>query len=169
MSVSMYDCSVPQLVRALRNLSVILAKGASFGSENDIDEEAITGYRLYPNMFPLTRQIQIASDVAKGAGARLAGIEPPSFPDEEVTFDQLQERINKTIEFLESLNPDQVNGSEEKEIVLKAGEQEFRFTGFNFLHSFALPNLYFHSTTAYNILRSMGVNLGKMDFLGGVN
>jgi len=169
MSDSMYDCSVPQLVRALRNLSVILAKGASFGSENDIDEEAITGYRLYPNMFPLTRQIQIASDVAKGAGARLAGIEPPSFPDEEVTFDQLQERINKTIEFLESLNPDQVNGSEEKEIVLKAGEQEFRFTGFNFLHSFALPNLYFHSTTAYNILRSMGVNLGKMDFLGGVN
>jgi len=166
MSISMYDNSVPMIIRALRNLSGILAKGASFAEEHGIDEKVMTGYRLYPNMFPLSRQVQIASDVAKGAGARLAGVEPPSFADEEATYAELQARIDRTVEFLESLTADQIDGSEAKEIVLKAGEQEFKFTGLDFLHGFALPNIYFHITTAYNIFRHVGVDLGKMDFLG---
>jgi hypothetical protein len=167
MSVSMYDNSIPAMTRALRNLSGILNKGASYADGQGIDELVMTGYRLFPNMFPLTRQVQIASDVAKGAGARLAGMEPPSYPDEEVTFEQLQARIDKTVAFLESLKAEQIDGSETREIVLKAGDQEFRFNGLDFLHSFALPNLYFHITTAYNILRHVGVEVGKMDFLGG--
>jgi len=164
----MYECSVPFLVRALRNLSGILGKGADFAKEQGIEEQALTGYRLYPNMIALARQVQIVSDTAKGAGARLAGMEPPSFEDTEITFDQLQERIIKTIEFLDNLTAEQINGSEDKEIILKAGDKEFRFTGINYLNSFVLPNLYFHCTTAYNILRHVGVKLGKMDYLSGI-
>ena len=168
MSINMYDCSVPYLVRALRNLSGILSKGEAFARGNGIEEQALTGCRLYPNMIALARQVQIASDTTKGAGARLAELEPPSYEDTEVTFDELQARITRTIEFLEGLTPEQINGSEDREIVLKAGDKEFRFKGLDYLHGFVLPNLNFHCTTAYNILRHVGVKLGKLDYLGEI-
>lgn len=166
MTVSMYQNSIPFLIRALQNLGGVLAKGAAHASAQGFDEKVMTGYRLFPNMFPLTRQVQIACDMAKGAGARLAGIDVPSFADEEVTFDELQARISKTIEFLQTLKPEQLDGSETRQIVIKAGDNEFKFQGLDYLHGWVIPNLYFHATTAYNILRHVGVEVGKRDFLG---
>ncbi|MEZ5490818.1 MAG: DUF1993 domain-containing protein [Gammaproteobacteria bacterium] len=166
MSISMYQNSIPFLVRSLQNLAGVLKKGASYSEEKGFDEKVMTGYRLFPNMFPLTRQVQIACDMAKGAGARLAGVDVPSFADEEVTFDELQTRIARTIEFLETLKPDQFEGSETRQITIKAGDREFSFTGLEYLHGWVIPNLYFHATTTYNILRHVGVEVGKADFLG---
>lgn len=167
MSQTMYSCSIPVLVRSLNNLSAILQKAATYAAAKDIDETVLTNARLYPNMFPLTRQVQIACDVSKGAGARLSGVEVPKHEDTEQTIEELQQRIRKTVEFLESLPEDAINGTEDKEIVLQAGEMEFKFTGSSFLNMWALPNLYFHVTTAYNILRHNGLEIGKLDFLGG--
>jgi hypothetical protein len=162
----MYESSIPLLIRNLNNLSAFLLKGASYASEKSIDASVLTSARLYPNMLPLTSQIQIACDVSKGAAARLAGIEAPSFEDNEASFEELQTRITKTVKFLESVAADKIDGSEEKEITLKAGSAEFKFTGKTYLQSFVLPNVYFHATTAFNILRHNGVEIGKMDFLG---
>ena len=167
MSLTMYSSSVPVFLHFLKSLSVILKKGADHAADKKIDEKVLTGARLYPDMFPLTRQVQIACDVAKGCGARLAGIEVPKYEDNEVTFAELQSRIEKTVSFLKSIPEASINGSEQKPIKLQAGQRELEFVGEYFLRNWALPNVYFHITTAYNILRHNGVAVGKMDFLGG--
>ena len=168
MSLSMYQASVPVLLRNLKNLSAVLAKGAANAEARKIDPSVFVNARLAPDMHPLSRQIQIATDSAKGAGARLAGIEVPSFEDNETTFADLQARLAKTIAFLETLKPAQIDDSEEKTITLKLGGREVSFSGQNYLLNFALPNFWFHYTTAYAILRHNGVDIGKMDFMGGI-
>jgi hypothetical protein len=166
MSLSMHSTSIPYFVRALKNLSAILEKGAAHAQENDIDPSILVTDRLFPDMFPLSRQVQIACDVSKGAAARISGIEAPSHEDNESSFEELIARINKTIEFLNSLPTDKINGTEEKEIKFQAGPYELDFTGATYLSMWALPNIYFHVTTTYNILRHNGVALGKIDYVG---
>ena len=167
MSLTMYECSIPIFLRYLDNLSSLLEKGASYASEKEIEHSILVNARLYPNMLPLSRQVQIACDATKGAAARLSGVESPKHEDDETTFEELQARIAKTKSFLESIVQANINGTEDKEIVLQAGPKEFKFTGRIFLTTFALPNLLFHVSTAYNILRHNGVDIGKMDYLGG--
>lgn len=169
MSISMYQVSVPVFIRMLNNLSNLLKKGEEYAEAKNIAPEVIINSRLYPNMFPLSRQIQIASDAAKGCGARLAGQKPPSYEDNEKTFPELYERINKTISFLDTLTPEQIDGSEERTIELKLPKYEVTFTGLLFLLHFSMPQFYFHVTTAYDILRHNGVELGKLDYLGKPN
>jgi hypothetical protein len=166
MSLSMYSSSIPVFLHYLKNLSVLLKKGAEYAAEKKVDEKVLTGSRLYPDMFPLTRQVQIACDVAKGCGARLAGVEVPKYEDNEVTFSELQARIDKTVNFLNTLSASQIDGSEQKQIKLQAGPRELEFIGDFFLRNWALPNVFFHITTTYNILRHNGVAVGKMDYLG---
>lgn len=166
MTISMYRVSVPVFLRMLDNLTAFLKKGEAFAKESDINEEEFLGGSLAPDMFNLTRQIQIVSDVSKGCVSRLAGQEIPSYEDNEKTFAELYARIDKTREHLNSFTPDQIDNTEEKTITLKLPDREISFPGLFFLTSFALPNFYFHVTTAYNILRHSGVEIGKMDFLG---
>lgn len=166
MSLSMHSSSIPYFIRALNNLSAILTKGAEHAQENDIDPSILVTARLFPDMFPLSRQVQIACDVSKGAAARISGVEAPNHEDNESNFEELQERINKTIEFLNSVPADKINGTEEKTVKFQAGSFEIDFTGATYLSLWALPNLYFHVTTTYNILRHNGVVLGKLDYVG---
>ncbi|MCP8466109.1 DUF1993 family protein [Pseudomonas sp. ZM23] len=168
MSLSIYQASIPVFIRMLGNLSAILAKAAAHAEAKSIDPSVLINARLAPDMFPLARQVQIASDSAKGCGARLAGVDVPGFPDDETTFEQLQARIAKTIEFLKSLKEDQFTGAENRTIELQLRGREVTFKGSDFLLGFANPNFYFHITTAYDILRHNGVEVGKTDFLGGV-
>ena len=167
MSLSMYQASVPVFVRQLKALSTLLAKGEAFAAEQGIAPADLIDARLAPDMHPLARQVQIASDSAKGVG-RLAEAEVPSFPDTETSFAELQARIANTIAFIEGLPADAFEGSETRTVVLKAGGRELSFTGETFLLHVALPNFLFHVTTAYAILRHKGVALGKMDYLGGM-
>ncbi len=166
MALNMYSASVPVMIRYMKNMTVILDKASAFCTAKKIDPTVLTGYRLAPDMFPLSRQIQIMSDGAKGCGARLAGVEVPSFPDTETTIEDLKARIAKTIAFLEGLKPAQFEGSETRDIVLKAGARELQFKGLDYLVEFVLPNFYFHATTTYAILRHAGVEIGKRDYLG---
>ncbi len=166
--MSLYHHTLPATIRALNNLSAILDKGAAFAVEKKIDPSILINARLAPDMFALARQVQIACDIAKGGGARLAGIENPSFTDDEATFDELKARIAKTIAFLKTLTPAQIDGKEAAEIHLKVGGQEMNFTGLQYAQGFVLPNVYFHSTIAYSILRHNGVDVGKKDFLGSI-
>jgi hypothetical protein len=159
MSLSMYQASIPPLLRGLTVLSAVLQKG-------EAQAATLVDARLAPDMLTLVGQVQRASDTSKGCGARLAGIEAPSMADNEKTFADLQARIAKTADFLKSLKAEQIDGSEDKAIALKAGERAFNLTGRTYLFSFVLPNFYFHVTTAYAILRNNGVPLGKMDYLG---
>ncbi|MGR2664314.1 DUF1993 domain-containing protein [Chromobacterium haemolyticum] len=168
MSVSMYQASVPVLIRGLNNLSAILDKAAADAAARNIAPDVLLNARLAPDMFALTRQVQIASDSAKGCAARLAGVEVPSYADDEASFADLQQRIAKTVAFLQGFNAAQIDGSETREVVLKVRGDEIRFSGQNYLLGFVLPNFYFHLTAAYAILRHNGVALGKMDYLGGV-
>ncbi len=168
MTITLSQATLAPLTRQLNALSKLLEKGAAHAAANGIDEADMLATKLAPDMFPLSRQVQIASDGAKGGAARLAGIEPPSFPDEETTFAQLQERIAKTLAFIQSVPASDIDGSEDRAIVLKAGPREFKFTGQDFLLHFVLPNFFFHVTTAYALLRHRGVEIGKMDYLGGV-
>jgi hypothetical protein len=161
MPLSMYQSSVPLLVRGLDNLSAVLRKGAGHP-----DAAALVEARLFPDMFTLAGQVQRASDTAKGCAARLAGIDNPSFADTETTFAQLQERIGKTVAFLQGVTPGEIDGSEDKPISFKAGPYVLNFTGASYLFTFVVPNFYFHVTTAYDILRHKGVAVGKMDYLG---
>jgi len=167
MPISMYDACVPVMIRTLRNLSAILEKGAASAEARKIDPAVLIGARLAPDMHPLSRQVQIASDSAKGAAARLTGGEAPSFADTETTFPELQARITRTIDYLEAFKPAQFDGADERSIVLKTPGGDLTFRGQAFLFNFALPNLLFHATTAYAILRHNGVDIGKRDFLGG--
>jgi uncharacterized protein len=166
MSLSMYQASVPVLIRALENLSAVLGKGAAHAKAKGIDEVNYTSMRLIPDMFPLSRQVQIACDVAKNGSCRLAGIEPPAFEDIETSFVQLQERCARSIEILKGLKPEQIDGTEGKDIILKVGGQDATFKGQAFLFGFVLSNVHFHSTMAYALLRSAGVDIGKGDYLG---
>ncbi|MBG6599869.1 DUF1993 family protein [Pseudomonas aeruginosa] len=167
MSLSIYQASIPTFLRTLGNLSAILKNAAAHAAAKNIDPRIFIDARLAPDMFPLARQVQIASAAAKGAGARLAGLEVPSYADTETTFDELQARIARTVEFLEGIREEQLDGAEERNVTLKVRGQEISFNGRDFLFGFALPNFFFHVTTAYAILRHNGVELGKMDFLGG--
>jgi hypothetical protein len=162
----MYQASTPRFVNILRNLSAILDKAEAHCTAKKIDPSALTTYRFYPDMFPFTRQVQIACDSAKGAVARLAGVDIPKHEDTEQTFAELKTRIAKTVDFIESVSAAKVDGSEEKEIVLQMRSGERRFKGMQYLLGHAYPNFYFHVTTAYNILRHNGVEIGKADFIG---
>jgi uncharacterized protein len=166
MSLSMYQASVPVLIRALENLSAVLGKGAAHAKAKGVDEANYLSMRLIPDMFPLSRQVQIACDVAKGGCARLAGADIPSHADTEASFEELQARCQKVIDFLKSLSLAQIDGTEAKDILLKSGGQELAFKGQAYLFGFVLPNVHFHSTMAYALLRSAGVDVGKGDYLG---
>jgi uncharacterized protein len=166
MTISMYQASVPSLIRSLNNLAAILEKGAAHAEAKKIDPAVLIGSRLYPDMFSLGRQVQIASDIARRGAARLAGLEAPKMEDNETTFPELIARLQKTTSYLETLTPNLIDGSEEKSISLPVGKDTMTFEGMSYLLSFILPNVYFHVTTAYNILRHSGVEVGKMDFLG---
>lgn len=166
MTLSMYQASSPVFVRMLNNLADILRKAAAHVEAKKIDPAALLHARLYPDMFPLTRQVQIATDTAKGCASRLAGIDPPRYEDSEASFAELLARIEKTIAFVKSVAPEVIDGSEGRTITLKVRDQTIVFTGLAYLLNFAQPNFYFHVTTAYDILRHNGVELGKTDFLG---
>ena len=167
MPLSMYRASVPVFKQMLRNLDAILDKAAAHATARKIDPNALLQARLSPDMFHLTRQVQIASDQAKGIAARLAGQEPPKFEDSEASFADLKARIAKTLAFLDGLQPAQIEGSEDREISLPVGGQTVKFKGSDYLLGFGLPNFYFHVTTAYALLRHNGIEVGKRDFIGG--
>lgn len=168
MTLSMYQASIPVITRELGILSEILKKGEAFAAARKIDPSVLINARLAPDMLPLAKQIQIASDVTKGGVARLAGAEIPSYPDTETTFAELQERIAKTIKFVDGFTAAQIDGSEEKAITLKVGGQDMQMKGQQYLLGFVIPNLFFHMSIAYAILRHNGVELGKRDFLGSL-
>ena len=168
MKISMYQASAPRFAHALRNLSAILDKARTHTEAKKLDATVPGSLRLIADMFPLARQVQIACDTAKGAVARLAGVEIPKFEDNETTIPELQARIAKTLEFLESVPAAKIDGSEERDVVLQMRAGEQRFKGLQYLMGHACPNFYFHCTTAYNILRANGVELGKKDFIGSL-
>lgn len=166
MNLSMYDASIPHLKRMLINLSGVLKKGEDFACLKNIDPSVLVSSRLFPDMFALARQIQIATDQAKGCAARLAGIEIPVFDDTETSFHGLQERIGKTLAFLDSIRAEQIDGSEDRDVVFLVHGKAMEFKGKDYLCEWVLPNFYFHLVTAYNIFRHNGVELGKSDYLG---
>lgn len=166
MTISMYQASVPRFINILGNLSNILDKAQAHVEAKKIAEGTLPGYRLFPDMLPMTTQVQIACDAAKGVVARLAGIDIPVFEDNEKTLADLKARVAKTIAFIQTITPAQIDGTEEKDIVIKRGEKETHYKGMQFLLGHAMPNFYFHVTTTYNILRHNGVEIGKRDFLG---
>lgn len=166
MTISLYQSSIPVFIHKLGNLSNILTKAAAHAEAKKIDQTVFTNARLFPDMLPLSRQIQIACDAAKAGAARLAEVELPSFEDVETTFPELQERIAKTVKFLESIKESQINGKEELKISYTQRGKESNFIGQPYLLNYVLPNLYFHITTTYAILRHNGVEVGKKDFLG---
>lgn len=166
MAISMYQVSVPVFIRMLNNLAAILEKAAAHCDAKKIDPTVLINFRLYPDMFAFGKQIQVAVDAAKNGAARLAGVEAPEFENIEKTFPELIERVNNTIQFLNTCQPEQIDGTEEKDITIKRGETSVTYKGQEFLLTRALPNFYFHITTAYDILRHNGVELGKKDYLG---
>jgi hypothetical protein len=165
---SMYDISVPVFIRTFENLSRILEKGEAFAKAKGIDPSELVETRLVADMDPLRTQIQRASDAAKGAGARLTGTDNPSFADEETTFAELQERIAKTVSFLKGLDAKAFEGSDSREVNIRVRQAPISLPGQDYLLKFALPNFFFHVTTAYDILRHRGVEVGKMDYLGEI-
>ena len=166
MTISMYQASVPRFVNILNNLTGILDKAQAHIDAKKIDVSVLTTYRLFPDMLPMTTQVLIACDAAKGVVARLAGIEIPVYEDTEKTLAELKARIAKTVDFIQSVTPAQIDGTEDKDIVTKRGDKETHYKGMQFLLGHALPNFYFHVTTTYNILRHNGIEIGKRDFLG---
>jgi hypothetical protein len=164
----MYQASVPVFVKTLGNLSAILDKGAAFAIARKVDPAVLLGYRLAPDMLKLTQQVQIAADHAKRATARLAGVEAPVYEDNEASFADLKARIDKTIAFINTLKPGQVDGSEARDITLKVGGNSKTLSGQAYLLHNALPNFFFHVSTAYAILRHCGVDVGKKDFIGQI-
>lgn len=162
----LYDVSIAPLIRNLENLAHILKQGESYAEHKKVSPEILLNSRLYVDMHPLTRQVQLVSDMSKGAGARLAGIEIPQYSDDETSFEMLYARIDKTIAFLSGITPAQLQDAESREVVLTIRKVDLTFTGLDYLEKWVMPNVYFHVTTAYNILRHLGVPLGKTDFLG---
>jgi hypothetical protein len=168
MSVSLYDVSIPVFTLSLSNLAAILDKAAGHAENKKIDPKVLPTARLIIDMLPLSSQIQIACDTAKGAAARLADIEVPKHPDTETTIDELKARVVTTLDFIKTIKREQMQGAETREIVLQFPQTTLKFTGVNYLTNFALPNFFFHVTTAYALLRKNGVDLGKRDFLGQI-
>jgi hypothetical protein len=166
MPISMYQASAPRFANTLKNLSAILDKAQAHCDAKKIDPLVLTGARLYPDMFALARQVQVTCDTAKGAMARLAAVEIPRHEDSEKTFEELKARIAKTVAFIEAFKPAQIDGTEDRDLVIKLGAREVQWKGMQYLLGFALPNFYFHATTAYDILRHSGVELAKRDFIG---
>lgn len=166
MQMSMYEALVPTANRMLGNMAALLDKAEAFAAQKKIEPAVLLNSRLAPDMFPLTRQVQIACDMAKGGAARLAGVDVPAFPDTETTIAELKARIAKTLEFINGLDAGKFAGSEDRDIVLNMRTGEMRFKGLNYLRDFVLPNLYFHAATTYAILRHNGVEIGKKDFIG---
>jgi len=168
MQISMYRASVPVFARALRNLVAILRKAEANAAERKIDPAVLLNYRIAPDMFALTRQVQIATDMAKGCVSRLAGAEIPSYEDKEATFGELVARVEKCIAYLESFRPEQIDGTEDKTIVLKRPTGDVSYPGLQYLLEYVTPNVYFHCTSTYAILRHCGVGIGKKDFIGAL-
>jgi hypothetical protein len=168
MQISMYETLVPTANRMLANLSTFLDKAEAFATAKKVEPSVLLNARLAPDMFALTRQVQIATDMVKGAAARLSGSEIPKFEDNETTFAELKARVAKTLAFVNGVEAAKFSGSEDRDIVLQQRTGERRFKGLNYLRDFVLPNLYFHATTTYAILRHNGVELGKNDFIGPV-
>lgn len=168
MTISMYQASVPVFVRGLTNLAQLLEKAAAHAEAKKFDGGVLVGSRLFPDMLPLAAQIRIATDGVKGGCARLAGLEPPVYEDNEATLPELIARLRKTVAYLDSLKPEQIDGSEDRAITMKIGSHTLSFVGQPYLLSFVIPNFFFHITTAYNILRHNGVDIGKQDFLGKI-
>ena len=166
MTISMYQASVPPFIRALNNLAAILEKGAAHAQARSIDEAALLNSRLYIDMFPLTRQVQLATDTARSGAGRLASVDFPVYEDKEATFKDLVQRVRNTVAYLETLKPAQIDGGEEKTITWQSRSSSKSMAGLPYLMSHLLPNVHFHVTTAYAILRHNGVELGKKDFLG---
>ena len=168
MSISMYDFSVPMLTRGLTNLSAILDKGAAHAETKKFDSVVLAQSRLFPDMHPLVRQVQIACDTAKGAAGRLAGIEVPKHEDTEATIADLKARIAKTLDFVKSVTAAQLKDAESRNIEIKFPSGSWKFTGIGYLTDFVLPNFYFHESMVYALLRKSGVEVGKADFLGAI-
>lgn len=168
MATQLYDLTVPLFIRGLRNLSALLDKGAAFAAEKSVDPATLTQATLIEDMKPLTAQVQFACDTAKGAVTRLGELEPVAMADTEQSFAELQDRITRTIALLETVPREKIDGREDAQVVLKVPGGEIPFTGRSHVLTFALPNFYFHVTTAYALLRQAGVPVGKMDYLGGV-
>ena len=168
MTISMYQASVPRIVNMLTNLDHLLDKALVHIETKKWNEAALTQFRLYPDMLPMTRQVQIACDTAKGVVARLAGVDIPAYEDNEVSFADLKQRIAKTIAFINGFGPAQIDGTEDKDIVTKRGDVETHYKGMQFLLNHAMPNMYFHVTAVYTILRHNGIEIGKRDYLGKV-
>lgn len=166
MSVSMYTASAPIFVQFLTSMSAVLDKAKAHCEAKKIDPNYILNMRLYPDMFPFVRQVRAVADHAVNACGRIAGVELPTFENKEDTFDELKERLQTAIEFVKSIKPEQLDGQEGREIVIRFPSGERHFTGQTLLLNFSLPNFYFHATTAYGILRHCGVEVGKRDFLG---
>lgn len=169
MTISMYQASVPSLIRSLTNLATILEKGAAHAEAKKIDPSVLINDRLAPDMLPLSKQVQIVSDVSRRGVARLADMEAPGMEDTETTFAELIDRCHNTIAYLNTITPAQIDGTEDKEIILPMGKHSLTFKGMPYLLDFILPNIYFHVTTTYAILRHNGVELGKLDYLGKPN
>ena len=165
---SMYSMSVPVFVKTLGNLSTILDKAAAYAEAKKVDPAVLLSARLFPDMFPLTKQVQIACDFAKGTVSRLAGQEPPKYDDNETTIAELKARIARTVAFVQSFSAEQLAGSEARDVSMKIRDQTLTFKGQPYLAHLALPNFFFHAATAYDILRHSGVDLGKRDFIGAV-
>jgi hypothetical protein len=169
MSLSIHEATVPVLARVLTNVAGIVDKGRLYAESEKIEPAVLLGMRLYPNMFAFTRQVQVVSDTAKGCMARLAAVEPPKYDDTESSFAELKERVQKTLAFVNGFQPQQLEGAGSRPVVLKFPTNTLTFkNGFDYLFSFVLPNVYFHSATAYDILRHAGVKLAKSDFLGSI-
>jgi hypothetical protein len=167
MAFSVYEVSVPAFRRHLEALSGVLDKAAHYAESKKVDAGVLLQARLYPDMFPLVKQVQLSTNFANRGAARLAGVDVPSYADDETSFDQLKARIARTLEFLSGLTSQQFEGSENKDLLIPMGAREpVAYKGGDYLLSFALPNFFFHVTTAYAILRHCGVELGKQDFMG---
>jgi len=169
MSLSIHEASVPVLARALTNLVGIVEKGRLYAESEKIEPAVLLGMRLYPNMFAFTRQVQVVTDTAKGCVARLAAVEPPKFPDTESSFAELKQRVEKTLAYVTGFQASQLEGADRRPVVLKFPTNTLNFSnGFDYLFSFVLPNVHFHSSIAYGILRHSGVKLAKSDYLGSI-
>jgi hypothetical protein len=169
MSISMYQASVPAFVRGLTSLKNVLAKGAAHAAAKKIDEAVFLNARLFPDMLPLARQIHIATDFARGTVSRLAGSEPPKWEDNETTFADLIARVDRTIAAIKEFTAAQVDGGDTRTITRPVRGEPKAFSGINYLQQYSMPNFYFHVTTAYAILRSNGVEIGKADFIGALD
>jgi hypothetical protein len=165
MTFSLYQACAPVLIQTLKGLAAVLDKAEAFAAERKLDPAVVLQTRLYPDMFAFTRQVQIVSDSAKGAMARLAGVEVPSWPDNEASFEELKARVAKTLDYVQGFKPEQLDGAETREVVMQTPGEPLKFTGQVYLTSFVLPNVLFHATTAYALMRGLGVPVGKYDFL----